>query len=261
MMAQWVPISRERHGGLRYRPLSTYKHAESWTVVPVVLAELGRVVSHYPLVLVRREDASFGLCALLGLAPGRNLFVDVNHGRWRAEYIPAAVRAYPFRLSPVSESNQWVLCVDEEAGVLQEGASGLPLFDEGGGPASWVQEVFSFLRHLADNERRTAAACAVLDATGLIVPWPLAVRTPHGDRKVEGLYQVDQGALQQADGGALQKLRDTGALAVFFAQRFSAWHVRTLGRLLGQEGGKTAPQEEGPPVTPTGELDLSFLGE
>lgn len=260
-MAQWVPISKERHGGLHYQPVTTYKHAASLTVVPVVLAEFVRVVAVYPLVLVRREDGSFGLCALLGLEPGRNLFVDSSDARWRADYIPAAVRAYPFRLAPGSEPNQWALCVDEDAGVLHEGPLGSPLFDEDGQPASWVRQVLSFLQQLVENERHTAAACAALQASGLIVSWPLTLRTPQGDRSVEGLFQVDEEALHQADGSTLQKLRDTGALAVVYAQRFTAWHVHTLGRLSVQERGDVLPPDEGPPVTPSGELDLSFLNQ
>lgn len=255
-MPQWVPVTKERHGGVRFRRSESYAHAMKSNLAPVVFAELAPLVAHYPLVFVRRDDQSFGLFALLGLEPQRNLFVDAGTGRWRAGYIPAVLRAYPFRLLPGSQGDQWVLCVDEDSGTLHDGLEGLPLFTETGDPAPWVGETMNFLRQLLAQEQRTLAACAVLDTNGLMTPWDLTLRIPQGDRKVEGLYRVNESALHELDGEALRRLRDAGALALAYAQLFSAWHIHTLGRLLG-EG---APRgEDGPPVTPSGELDLSFL--
>lgn len=256
-MPRWVPITKERHGTLRFRPPESYAFASTLTMVPVVLAELPRLVPFYPLVFVRREDQAFGLYALLGLDSGRNLFVDPNSGRWLAEYIPAAVRAHPFRMALGQQSDQWILCVDEEAGVLYEGSVGSRFFEKTGKPARWVLDMMGFLQQIMSQELLTAAACFALNSLGLIVPWPLTLRTPQGDRTLEGLYQVDENGLQKLDGDALRELRDAGALAAAYAQRFSAWHVHTLGRLLS---GQAPKREEGPPVTPSGELDLSFLG-
>ncbi len=261
-MARWVPVSKDRHGAVRYRPLRSYAFAAELTLVPVCLAELSRLIAFYPLVFVSRAEGGFALCALVGLEPGRNLFVDPENGRWMAEYIPAVVRAYPFRLAPGSEPDQWVLCVDEESGTLHGEGEGTAFFDTSGNPSEFLRSVGEFLQQTAVDERRTAEACARLQAAGCIVPWPMTVRTAEGDRAIGDLHQVDEAALQALDAETLKSLRDAGALTLAYAQRFSAWQVSRLGRLMASRNRpmpETPPDDWGPLVTPSGELDLSFL--
>lgn len=261
-MARWVPISKDRHGAMRFRPLGSYAFAADLTLVPVCLAELSRLVAFYPLVFASRAEGVFAVCALVGVEPGRNLFVDPADGRWRAEYIPAAVRAYPFRLAPGSEPDRYVLCVDEESGALVQGPEGSAFFDASGEPSDFIRSVGEFLQQTAADERRTAEACARLQAAGCIVPWPITLRTPQGDRLIGDLHQVDEAALQALDGESLKALRDTGALTLAYAQRFSAWQVSRLRRLMASQSRPTqeTPSDDwGPLVTPSGELDLSFL--
>lgn len=260
-MARWVALAKDRHGGLRFRPLSSYAFARDLSLVPVCLAELSRVVADYPLVFVRRPDNAYGVCALLGLEPGRNLFVDPSDGRWLADYVPAAVRAYPFRLAPGQTPNQWFVCVDEDSGALDSGPEGTPLFDASGEMSPFVRSVAAFLHQLAADEQRTAQACARLQAAGLIVGWPVTVKSPEGERTITDLFQVDEAALQALDAQAVVSLHQAGALALAYAQRFSAWHLLALGKLMGpQSPVKGSPSADwGPLVTPSGELDLSFL--
>ncbi|WP_448382525.1 SapC family protein [Desulfosoma sp.] len=258
-MAQWVPLSKERHGRFRFRAAASYSFARGDVLVSVCLAELARVVPAFPLVFVRRTEEAFAVCALMGLEPGANLFVDPKSGRWLADYVPAALRAYPFRLFP-AEGTQ-VLCVDEESGMLHDGQEGEPLFDAEGHPSPFLSRSVQFLQQWAADDQRTLQACAALHAAGLIVPWPVTVRTDHGDRTLADLFQADDNRLHAVDGETLCRLRDGGALALAYAQRFSAWHVHKLGTLMGQALAAKRPtaSDLGPPVTPSGELDLSFL--
>ena len=258
-MAQWVPLSIEHHGRFRFRPASSYTFARGDVLVAVCLAELARIVPAFPLVFVRRAENAFAVCALMGLEPGVNLFVDPKSGRWLADYVPATLRAYPFRFFPVKDTQ--VLCVDQDSGMLHEGEEGERLFDADGKPSPFLSRYVHFLQQLAADEQRTHQACAALHAAGVIVPWALTVRTDHGDRTLANLFQVNDKALNAVDGETLCRLRDSGALALAYAQRFSAGHVHKLGVLMGQALAAQRPtaSDLGPPVTPSGELDLSFL--
>jgi len=256
---QWVPLSNKHHGGFRFRPATSHGFARGEALVAVCLAELARVVPLFPLVFVRRGEDTFVACALMGLEPGVNLFVDPRSGRWLADYVPATLRAYPFRFLP-AEGRQ-VLCVDEQSGMLHEGEQGERLFDAEEKPTPFLNRYVQFLQQLAIDEQRTRFACAALHAAGLIVPWPLTVRTDHGDRTLADLFQVDDQRLNVVDGETLHRLRDCGGLALAYAQRFSAWHVHRLAALMGQARTAKGPtaSDVGPPVTPSGDLDLSFL--
>jgi len=256
---RWVPLSNKRHGRSRFRPAISYTFARGEVLVAVCLTELARVVPAFPLVFARRTEDTFTVCALMGLEPGVNLFVDPQSGRWLADYLPAALRAYPFRF--LTAEGKQVLCVDEESGMLHDEQEGELLFDADGKPTPFLSRYAQFLQQLTVDEQRTHQACAALHAAGLMAPWTLTVRTDHGDRTLADLFQVDDNRLNAVDGETLRRLRDGGALGLAYAQRFSAWHVHKLGALMGQ--ARAAKRETasnvGPPVTPSGELDLSFL--
>lgn len=259
-MARWVPVTKDRHEGMRLQALGSYAFARNMPLVPIGLGELSRIVGVFPVVLVRRRGGGVAACALLGLEAGRNLFVD-GKGRWSGEYVPAVLRAYPFRMA-ADDRRGPVLCVDEDSGMLHEGSEGEPLFDEHGSPSDFMLKLVRFLKDLTADAQNTSKACADLDEAGLIVPWPITVRLGGADQLLKGLFQVDENALNELGAEALRALRDSGALSLAYGQRFSAWRLRTLGRVMAErQAEERPPQKEGPPVTPSGELDLSFLSD
>ena len=51
-------------------------------------------------------------------------------GRWLGGYVPACFRRHPFRLVPKQGTDQTVLCVDTDSGLVVEGdAAGEDFFD------------------------------------------------------------------------------------------------------------------------------------
>jgi hypothetical protein len=224
-----VPISRDRHAALRVRPLASYAAYRQSSLLPVYGSELSRAAHEFPVAFIAEKEGFFP-AVLLGIEPGKNLFVALD-GRWLAGYVPAMIRRAPFLLARVEESGDYVLCLDEESPLLN-GREGQPLFAETGEPAPLVTHVGNFLSELERSRMTTLAACAALDRHGLLTRWDLQVTRPDKTaQKIDGLFRVEEEKLQQLGAEALVELRDTGALAVAYAHLFSLSRLPVLGQL------------------------------
>lgn len=255
-----VPVSRGTHGNRRWRRLRNYAFAARDAIAPLVAAEAATACIALPMGFIKVGE-EFRLVALLGLAPGRNLFVAPD-GRWIGSYVPACFRTYPFRFANAPQG-QPVLCVVEDQDFVVDGPEGEPFFDgeEGTTPAPAIREVMEVLQKILASASLTVAATAALARHGLIVPWALKAPGPDGGQALEGLYRIDESALNVLPAAGLAELRDCGALALAYTQLLSQQNVTVLGTLADAhkklEAARTAAAQQ--IVTPTGELNLEFL--
>lgn len=244
-------VSRERHAGRRWARYASYAFAGADAVAPLVIQELPKACMMMPLGFVAVDDG-FMPVAVQGLMPGKNLLV-ADDGRWLAGYVPAAYRSYPFALANTPDGQQ-VLTVIEDSGLLSD-TDGELFFDDNNEPSQAVKDVLSFLEQVAINRQATRRACAALQKHDLIKPWPINIDTDGGRQAVEGLYSIDEAALNQVSAEALQELRDASALLVAYCQILSTQHLQKLGVLLRAHAAQSAASLE----TPAGELDIEFL--
>lgn len=227
-MSQIVPLTPERHAGKRWIRPTGYGFTAGFSAIPVGSFEMSLAAMAFPLCFMPHEKEYF-LVALLGLAPGRNLFVAPD-GRWIGSYVPAAFRVQPFCLARNPE-DKLVLCIDEESGLASDNAQGEVFFDEKGSPAPAVAAIFQILSQREQTRPFMSGACAALHRHGVLKPWELTVRSGEGEQRIEGLYQVDEAALTKVDDQAFLDLRAHGALPMAYCQLLSSQHVRQLGQL------------------------------
>jgi len=252
MAQQLTVISREQHADKRWKRYSSYSFAAGDAVAPLVVQEISRACMNLPIGFVKADDA-FQLVAVQGLRPGKNLWVAPD-GRWMGGYVPAAYRGYPFVLAN-AEGGQRVLCV--RAGTdLAPTDDGEPFFDEEGKPAKPVQDVLKFLGQLVANGELTARLCAMLAGHDLIQPWSIELQADGGNHRIQGLFRVDEAALNALPAEAFEALRQAGALPLAYCQLLSMQHLPRLSRLAGQhEAADAMLKPEG------GDLDLEFLSD
>jgi SapC len=250
-MPNLQPISRERHASQRFKRNPNYNYATHDAVTSLVVQELPQATLHLSIAFLASEG-TFTPVALQGLQPGKNLFVDQN-GQWLAGYVPAAYKAYPFVLANTAEGQQ-VLCIDEASGLLSQ-TEGDPFFAEDNQPGQTVGEVFAFLKQHAANSQSTARICADLQKHNLIQPWPIKLQGETGEQVVEGLYRIDEAALNQLPAEAFMELRNTGALLCAYCQLLSMQHIQTLGKLAEAQAKAAAPLA----LKNKADIDLSFL--
>lgn len=252
-MHDYHPISHERHAALRWRRHGSYSFAAYDAVVPLVGAEFSKAVLSLPIALIEQAEAYLPV-AVLGIQPGINLFVAPD-GRWTQSYIPAFYRGYPFRLAH-SADGQLVLCFDEASGLLAED-QGESFFDAEGKPTPAVQGIVDFLSQIEHHRVVTSHACAVLKAHELIAPWPVQVQGASGVQVVDGLFRIDEAALNRLPADALASVRDSGALVLAYTQLLSMQHLQRLGQ-LAQAYVPPAPATPPAPIL-TSELNFGLL--
>lgn len=228
-MPKFVAVSRERHAEKSWRRFQSYAFAAQTRIAALVAAEIPKAALALPLGFVQQEQGYLPI-ALLDLHTGQNVYVNAE-GRWLAGYIPSVFRGYPFQLLR-TEDQQWVLCIDEDSGLLVDDPSEQPFFTDAGEPAETVRQVLDFLQQIEQNRQATQQICSVLQRHDLIQPWPITLKEAEQERKVEGVFRVDEDRLKGLGGEILAELNAVGALPLAYCQLLSMQHLPTLGKLV-----------------------------
>ena len=150
--------------------------------------------------------------------------------------------------------------MDESSSLISD-KEGEPLFDGEGKVSSTVAEVVEFLEKVHHHRELAQQAVNLLDEAGLIVEWPIKVKT--GDKEefqVNGLFRLDENKLVRLADPDFVKLRKAPALPVGYGQVFSMLNIGLLERLakLREKGGKTPPKKANKPRA-TSEMDIDKL--
>lgn len=258
-MPNYQAISRERHANQRWQRHAGYAHAAQEAVAPLVMAEMPKAMLTLPLAFTE-ASGTYSLVAVLSLLPGKDLFV-AESGSWAGDYIPATFRSYPFRLAN-TEDGQQVLCIDEDSGLITDGPHGEAFFNQDGTPAQAILDILNFLNQVEQSRKRTAAACAVLQKHHLIRPWLINLKTDSGEQAINGLFQIDEAALNQLSAEALLEVRNAGALPIAYCQMLSMQHLPLLGQMIeAHSKAATQAQTALQQLAPNGELDIEFLNK
>jgi hypothetical protein len=252
-LPKFQAVSKSSHADKRWRRYSSYQFAAADAIAPLVLQELPRAAMGLPIGFVLQNEEYLPF-AVLGLQPGKNLFVGAK-GQWIGGYVPAAYRGYPFALANMP-SGEAALVFDEDSGLLSQ-TEGEPFFDEQGNPADPVKQVIDFLSTVRQNQAATVSVCKVLKEKGLIEPWPIKIKAADGEHPVQGLFRINETALNALSAQDLESVRNAGGLSVAYCQLLSMQHFALLGRLAQAHQAAAAPI----PADATGELNLDFLNE
>lgn len=169
MYEKAVPVSRHRHSGFSVQTSRGYGFAAKMSSVPIVSAEFAAIAREYPIVFVNSGDGGVTPMALLGTEPDKNRFVAVD-GNWRARYVPALLRRYPFIFAATDKPDTLVLCVDEDFVGFNELGLGEPLFRQDGGPSEFLNEAMQFLKTLKGFSDQTKRFGEVLAAAEILKP-------------------------------------------------------------------------------------------
>lgn len=235
-MANYIPLDPELHADAGFRKGEDYEFAAKDTVAPIVAEELAHIVPMLPLVFVRAgtEGGGYRLAVLQSLQPGANALIRPD-GKWSAPYVPALYRGYPFALLPVKNSNKRVLCVDTDSPQFVEklGQEDSPFFRDNGQPSEIVSRVLEFWRQYEKQREITQRAVDALAKQGLIVAWKIKLQGEKTEEPVplEGIFRIDEAALNDLHLAGFEALRLAKALPVAFAQLFSQHRLDSLARL------------------------------
>jgi len=255
-MAAYVPVTPERHGAKRWLRVRAYGFARPPAVVPVVAAEMTKLAAAMPTGILTAGD-SLTPVAVLSPDGGRNAFVGPDEG-WLADYVPAAFRAYPFRLA-VGPNGAPVLCVDEDSGLVTDGPDGEAFFEEEGRPSKALRDIVRFLRAIEEDRRGT------LEVAGLLQQYGLLSRVgseTSGGAQYKNLLQINQDALRSLTHDQFVELQRLNGLAFAYCQVISMQQWPKLNKLaeLAVKLEQRKAQNVSSIFTPTGggEIDIDW---
>lgn len=234
MSVSILPLDSTRHRTHGWKCFENFRFASGDNLAPVSLVEVAGLLPFFPLAFMARPDSRYQLVAVQGLHVGENLLVDAS-GRWRAASFPSVYRLYPFvmREGRIGEEVRQMLCFNQASGLYREvpdPAQGEErFFDDEGKLQPKLQQRLTFMGTALAALEQTQCAVDALSEARVLTPWALPLDNPDPARNlVTGLYHIDQVALDGLDGATLQRLRDTQALPMAYAQRFSEPRVHFL---------------------------------
>jgi len=229
---QMVALDRTLHRKLKIHQLTMdWSVAAGLNAIFVAGAEFGDVCREYPILFVRSGADVAGKpqvapIAALGLAAKENLFLQGT--QWRAQYIPALLRAYPFAIGRVGAEQRGVLSIDIGwAGLSQ--TEGLALFDEQGEPAEQLKTMGKQLEQIEVEIQRTRELCRLLLEKDLLREMRFDAELPDGEKlKVDGFFAVEEKLLTKLSDADLVAMHRSGVMGLIYAHLVSLGNLRKL---------------------------------
>lgn len=237
-----------------HRDLKVARTADDWSVVQginaiaVAALEFADAAVDFPIVFVRisneQGEGELVPVAVFGLTAGENLYVQGSS--WRARYVPAMLRMYPFGVAGIEDDR--VLIAIDEAWPGWSRTEGEPVFDASGEPSPRTRELIDEIGKIAGELQRGPALGKLLADAGLLMDTRFEATTPSGEKiKVDGFYSVDTSKLAELDDATALEFFRNGAMALIHAHQIS---MRNMSRLVqwrieqgegGQGAAATAP--------------------
>ena len=227
----FIALSSVEHNGYGYSPEKPFEFAQTSNFVELSSAELAKMIGLMPMFfqVVKAGEQTivrFGLAAGFG---NENCLIHPNNGKFLLPYVPAALRAYPFRLVKAkaegSEQTQEVLAVfqsevdksfakDQGEAILSDGQ----LTEKGKG-------LMTFLSQLNQRSAADQKAIAAVLESGILVPMNIQVKTSADSDETQtvrpDLFRVDEAKLRKLSAEQLKILHTSGAMGFIYAHLFS----------------------------------------
>ncbi|GBC61691.1 peptidase [Desulfonema ishimotonii] len=238
MFKKIVPFNTQAHANKKVKPVNTFNFIANTHVVALMANEMSRAAHSFPVVFLK-EGENYGLYALMGLKQNENLFVD-SEGKWETSaYIPAIIRRYPFALGKGQpDSDQFMICIDEESDFLSEN-EGEPLVTDGK-PGPIIEKAKGFLTELYRSGEVTTAFCKALAERDLFSPLNMQLKDKVSGvtQNITGCYAINEKKISEMPDEDFLALRKRGFLPLIYAHTFSLTHIERLVRIQGERNKK-----------------------
>ena len=220
-----IRLRSETHAHLGWRAAKGFGFARQQALVPLATAEIGRVSQVMPVVF-RKSEGVWDAVGVMGPAQGANVYV-AREGKWRASFVPAQLRAYPFCLDEEGELGLWEGYKPEPLA-----ADGVEPFFEGSGWSPRVAQTQQFLTAVRSSICSAAPILERLEKLGVLIPWAVpGIDNPLPDIALQGLSGVDPKALDGIGEELSLSLFRSGALRWLYAHSESLHHAQRFKTL------------------------------
>ena len=234
-----VPVSHGRHGKWSVDAGADFGFSRSVNSVPLTAVEFPSAASEYVIIFAGTGDVVTP-AVLLGMRDGENLYL-AEGGGWKARYVPAFLRRYPFVFSSADEGKNFTLCIDESyQGFNQEGR-GKALYDEPQKPSQYTQNVLKFLQQYQLEFQRTQNFCKKLKDLNLLEPMRAQISLESGEKiALGGFMAVDRARLKTLPSDKLAELVKSDEMELIYAHLLSMRNFGGMRERLASAAPVTA---------------------
>lgn len=235
-------VNKTRHKNLCVRTGSDMSFAKNTNSVPLMAVEFPHAAGEYAIMFAGSEEKPIPV-VVMGFKENENRYIDEDK-QWRAQYIPAFVRRYPFVFSSDDEGKTLTLCIDEDFEGCNEEGHGERLFDADGERTLFLNNSLKFLEEYQAHFYRTEAFCATLKELDLLEPVTARFTTPEGEqRNLTGIFSVSRKKLKELSGEDLEKLHKSDALELIYLHLHSSRNLQTMLQLNDPAPSKNGEEE------------------
>ena len=234
-----VPVSSQSHRDLSIERID-FGFAATVNSVPLTAIEMPLAARDYTIVFAGNDEAVAPV-VVLGVADAQNLYLDENKA-WKADYIPAFVRRYPFVFAQDKDATQFTLCIDECWSGCNRNGKGQRLFDDEGKQTTYLQNMLKFLSDYQTQFVRTQAYCKKLKELDLLEPMQAQIVMPDGEkRSLAGFLGATRPKIKNLSAEKLAELVKTDELELTYLQMAS---LNNLGKVVNRAVPKKATEVE-----------------
>jgi hypothetical protein len=228
-----VPLSAERHKDCSVEVVPNYSFSAKVNAVPLMAVEFPQAAGEYAIVFAGSSE-SFMPAVILGIRQNENLYVGKDSS-WSAKYKPAFIRRYPFVFSGTSDSQKFVLCIDEAFAGFNRDGRGEKLFDGEGKASTYVGNTLKFLQEFQAQFMRTQTFCKKVQELELLEPMQAQVETRGGEKlSLAGFMAVNRAKLKALPGDKLSELAKSDELELLYLHLQSMRNFVTLSERMAE---------------------------
>lgn len=237
-------LDRDKHRNLKLQlPINDWRVASRLNAIFVAAVEFADVAREFPIVFVRAGKEADGRdqvapIAVLGLLANQNLYE--TDGLWRASYIPAVIRCYPFCIGRL-DAEKFAVCVDTNwVGAQTE--VGEALFQPDGQQSTLLSDMQKHLEALETEVQRTRLIGQRLVEHDLLTEMRFDATMADGrQHSVDGFLTVNDEKVQNLSDAVVGQLHREGVLGLIHAHWLSMGHMRRLVDWHAERNVKLAP--------------------
>ena len=227
-------ISKKKHLNYSFLPLNkSSNNFSSFAKVsncPIYLSEIKDIALYFPIFFTKDKNEEFSIKCLFSLINDHNVFIN-KKGNFTALYLPVYFRCFPFVIASNEKTNEKLLCFRTKTELLKKARDKkyIPFFDKNGQLSNTLKDIMQILNILEHEKDKTINAINLLKENELIVEWPVTLKFTDGEKKLEGIYRIDENKIKELSKDMLFEIYKSGALMLAYSQIISSDNINKLG--------------------------------
>lgn len=253
------PVTNQRHRGWSIKKSTDCTFAKHVNAVPLTALEFGLAEAEYAIVFTGTGETVMP-SVILGMRDKQNLYLNED-GSWRAKYLPAFIRRYPFVFASDEGGTRFTLCLDEAFSGCNQAGLGERLFDAEGTRTQYLEGVLNFLQQYQGQFQLTQRFCKKLHELDLLEPMQAQITLPSGEKTaLAGFMAVNRDRLKKLSAEKLAELVHSNELELIYIHLQSIRNLSLLADRLSGALGPDGPDERGGESTAWARADATEKG-